>query len=89
MYYGNSLLIFTVLVGLGIIFILVLIKIIVSPNEIITTTCSWCGKEIQMTRREYKWQLRHYGAVYCSGKCRREDETSRGVEEKRYRIFNE
>lgn len=86
---------FYMLVGLVVLATLIIIayaiikSIIDSNNRIITTRCDWCGKEIQMRYKDFKWHIKNIGHIYCCGKCKREDEASQGVKEKRYRIFNE
>ena len=51
-------------------------------------SCSWCGKGIHMYRMTYNSYLKMGEGVYCSGRCRRTDESSEGVKEKRYRIID-
>ena len=57
-------------------------------------TCWWCSKNWWMTRYEYKrltgrWTKDVHEKMYCSGKCIRADEASRGVKENRKRVIKD
>lgn len=57
-------------------------------NTTVYTTCEWCGKEIKMRNKEYKMKIKRGVPIYCCGRCRRADESSRGVKEKRIRYID-
>ncbi len=47
--------------------------------------CDWCGASFDIYRFELKTSIKRGLGVYCSGRCKRADEASRGVKEKRVR----
>jgi len=55
---------------------------------IVYLECYWCGKLQSMFRKDYRWYIRTGVDFYCSGHCKRADEASQGVKEKRYRIID-
>ena len=57
-------------------------------TEMVSVKCDWCGGYFAMMRAEYLLRLRNQAGAYCSGRCERADESSRGVKEKRYRIID-
>ena len=68
-----------ILLGIG-----VLIFGLVALNSgSVDLECEWCGKVFTLSKREYR-RKRKFG-IFCSGRCRRAEESSRGVKEKRVR----
>ena len=49
----------------------------------INVTCDWCGTNFRLTKDEYRKRKRN--GIYCTGRCRRSDESSTGIKEKRVR----
>lgn len=71
---------------IGILAVVVAIKFFYDQSKILVQ-CDWCGKTIWCYRGEYYRNRRRGWSMYCSGRCRRAEESSRGVKEKRYRII--
>ena len=69
---------FIALVGLLIIAVIIKLKYDYD-HAIIYTSCFWCGKNIDMFRKTYKWYLKKGIKIYCAGRCERADEASQGV----------
>ena len=65
-----------------------IINKILDRNRPIKVKCDWCGNEFSMIKKEVKARRKYQGYIFCSGRCRRAEEASRGVKEKRVRWIN-
>jgi len=57
-------------------------------EEVRLARCDWCGSPFPLTGLEFDAMQESGRAIYCSGRCRRADEASRGVKEKRIRFID-
>lgn len=77
-----------VIIGISLLAIVIAILVYRWNHSTIYASCDWCNNEMVMYRKTWNWYLRTGTSMYCSGKCRREDEASLGVKEQRYRVLN-
>lgn len=70
--------------------ILIVVAIIIyrANYSIVSDRCDWCSEPISMRKKDWRWYYRNGVKMYCSGRCKRADESSEGVKEKRYRIID-
>ena len=57
-------------------------------SKTVSAKCDWCGRSFVVTMYEWKAEIRSRRGIYCSGRCRRADEASRGVKERRVRFID-
>ena len=77
-----------IIIGIGVLILIIIVAIYKWNHASVYGTCDWCGKEIPMYRKTWRWYYETGTKMYCSGRFERADESSKGVKEKRYRIIN-